>query len=50
MEFRENSFSENQKNVGYPLCNFVVKVVSKIICSTSTIFSTVFIDISLIFV
>ena len=32
------------------ICNFVVEVVSKIIWSTSSMFFTVFIDISLIFV
>ena len=32
------------------LCNFVIQVNSKLICSTSLMFATAFIDISLIFV
>ena len=43
-------FGENPKNVGSPYSNIVVQVVSKIIWSISSMFSTVFIDISLIFV
>ena len=46
VEFRVKFFGEYLTNVGY----FVVQVVIKIICSTSSMFSTVFIDISLIFV
>ena len=46
VEFRVKFFGEYLTNVG----SFVVQVVIKIICSTSSMFSTVFIDISLIFV
>ena len=46
VEFRVKFFDEYLTNVEY----FVVQVVCKIICSTSSMFFTVFIDISLIFV
>ena len=45
-------FGENKKcrvTLKY-LFNFVVQVISKFFCSSSSMFSTVFIDISLIFV
>ena len=46
-------FGENPKKCRVTLqylCNFVIQVNSKLICSSSLMFATAFIDISLIFV
>ena len=51
VEFSEIFLVKIQKNVTLQyLCNFVIQVNSKLICSTSLMFATAFIDISLIFV